>query len=362
MGEDDALVQLNADIAARETAGNRAWFENLLGPQFAMRRANLAHTTRAEFLARVEASAERSTDDIAVAHHTDLTAVVTCTVSMRQDDDTWGRVPQRAPVHPRRAPPHLAAARVGQRTRRQRLTQLRRTPPRVIRSAGSVAARQHVPDPPASVFGVNASRTSTRPTLRPGPQRTRPAGRCWARHHACPLVSPGYQCPNPRHRQPRTRILTRKAEQSGTLVLLDLSRGSGPRLSAISHSDDVHPQHPAPLNGEARDGHGHRPSTRRGEIDGLTRRQQQEDNRSKEQQNPEVVADPSPARPARVSPHGFAVLLHESSVLVGVGPPFPVVAWPSRAHAPNCTVKIIAKPAPTRRSSVRSGSAKLLGL
>jgi hypothetical protein len=122
MGEDDALVQLNADIAARETAGNRAWFENLLGPQFAMRRANLAHTTRAEFLARVEASAERSTDDIAVAHHTDLTAVVTCTVSMRQDDDTWGRVPQRAPVHPRRAPPHLAAARVGQRTRRQRLT------------------------------------------------------------------------------------------------------------------------------------------------------------------------------------------------------------------------------------------------
>jgi hypothetical protein len=24
-----------------------------------------------------------------VAHHTDLTAVVTCIVSMRQDDDTW---------------------------------------------------------------------------------------------------------------------------------------------------------------------------------------------------------------------------------------------------------------------------------
>jgi hypothetical protein len=80
MGEDDALVQLNNDIAARETAGDRAWFENLLAPQFAMRRTNFAHTTRAEFLARVEASAER---------YIDLTAVVTCIVSMRQDDDTW---------------------------------------------------------------------------------------------------------------------------------------------------------------------------------------------------------------------------------------------------------------------------------
>jgi hypothetical protein len=89
IGEEDALVQLNNDIATRETAGDRAWFVNLLAPQFAMRRANFAHTTRAEFLARVEASAERSTDDIAVAHHTELTAVVTCTVSMRQDDDTW---------------------------------------------------------------------------------------------------------------------------------------------------------------------------------------------------------------------------------------------------------------------------------
>jgi hypothetical protein len=89
VGDANDLVQLNGEIAERETAGDTAWFDQLLAPQFAMRRANFAHMGRAEFLAAVARSALRSTEDVIVAHHTDRTAAVTCTVHMQQADGTW---------------------------------------------------------------------------------------------------------------------------------------------------------------------------------------------------------------------------------------------------------------------------------
>jgi hypothetical protein len=89
MDGEDALVKLNHDIAAQETAGERKWFEDLLAPQFAMRRASLEYATGEEFLAKVAASAERRTDNIVIAHSTGRTSVVTCTVQMRQADKTW---------------------------------------------------------------------------------------------------------------------------------------------------------------------------------------------------------------------------------------------------------------------------------
>lgn len=89
MDGEDALVKLNHDIADRETAGDRVWFEALLAPQFAMHRANLKYATRDEFLAILAAGPERRTDNIVVAHSTGQTSVVTCTVEVRQKDETW---------------------------------------------------------------------------------------------------------------------------------------------------------------------------------------------------------------------------------------------------------------------------------
>src|SRR5262245_11243209 len=86
MGTVDELVELNYELASRETSGDRAWFDRLLAPEFAMRRASGAHVGRAAFLAAVAPSADRTTTELDVVHHTDRTAVVVCVVSMRQAD------------------------------------------------------------------------------------------------------------------------------------------------------------------------------------------------------------------------------------------------------------------------------------
>ena len=82
----DELVELNHEMASRETAGDRAWFDRLLAPEFAMRRASGAYVGRAAFLAAVAPSAERTTSELDVVHHTDRIAAVVCVVSMRQAD------------------------------------------------------------------------------------------------------------------------------------------------------------------------------------------------------------------------------------------------------------------------------------
>jgi hypothetical protein len=82
----DDLVALNKEIASRETAGDKAWFDRLLAPEFAMRRASGVHVTRAVFLSAVEPSAPRETSDVNVTHESDHLAMVECMVSMRDGD------------------------------------------------------------------------------------------------------------------------------------------------------------------------------------------------------------------------------------------------------------------------------------
>jgi hypothetical protein len=88
MSRDDQLVALNEEIGKRETAGDAPWFERLLAPQFAMRRASTVHLDRATFLAGVGPSAVRHTTGIEVLLRTDRAAVVTCVVRMQQTDGT----------------------------------------------------------------------------------------------------------------------------------------------------------------------------------------------------------------------------------------------------------------------------------
>jgi hypothetical protein len=86
----DDLKALNLEIGKREEEGDRDWFEKLLGPVFAMRRAGGALVDRAEFLQAVERSHVRVTEDI-VVEQAEVTAVAKCVVSMPQPDGTWER-------------------------------------------------------------------------------------------------------------------------------------------------------------------------------------------------------------------------------------------------------------------------------
>lgn len=88
MPQERDLEQVNRDIAARETAGDRLWFEHLLAPEFAMRRASMEFESRGAFLDRVEESAQRRTREVEILHATDRCAVVTCVVEMLKDE-TW---------------------------------------------------------------------------------------------------------------------------------------------------------------------------------------------------------------------------------------------------------------------------------
>jgi hypothetical protein len=90
MADDDDLIELNREIAVRETAGDRDWFANvLLANPFVMRRAGLVYNDRDQFLDKVAASAERRTEDTVVVFRTDRTAMVACTVHIEREDGSW---------------------------------------------------------------------------------------------------------------------------------------------------------------------------------------------------------------------------------------------------------------------------------
>lgn len=79
----DQLARLNAEIGAAETRGDAAFFEELLAPAFAMRRADGKRIDdRERFIAAVAKSAERRTDLHSIAFFETDRAVVACTVTM----------------------------------------------------------------------------------------------------------------------------------------------------------------------------------------------------------------------------------------------------------------------------------------
>jgi hypothetical protein len=85
MAISDQLRALNVELAARESAGDEQWFQALLAPQFTMRRANGDLVDRGEFLKAVAPSAERRTQ-VVTGTELEVTAVVSCQVSMEQED------------------------------------------------------------------------------------------------------------------------------------------------------------------------------------------------------------------------------------------------------------------------------------
>lgn len=84
----DKLRELNNEIAYRETAGDKGYFDALLHPAFRMRRASGAMVTRTEFIGLVQASSERRPKD-ARGIELDLTAAVMCVVATKQNDGSW---------------------------------------------------------------------------------------------------------------------------------------------------------------------------------------------------------------------------------------------------------------------------------
>ena len=83
---DDDLRTLNVDIVAHESAGNTAYFEELLAEEFAMRRADLTtFVDRETFIAGVEKSPARVNEDLDIVLAADTFAVVRCTVATSKD-------------------------------------------------------------------------------------------------------------------------------------------------------------------------------------------------------------------------------------------------------------------------------------
>jgi hypothetical protein len=79
----DELVELNVEMGDAEARGDTAFFENLLAPAFAMRRAAGGRIDdRERFIGAVAPSADRATDVHSVAFFEKDRAVVTCTVTM----------------------------------------------------------------------------------------------------------------------------------------------------------------------------------------------------------------------------------------------------------------------------------------
>jgi hypothetical protein len=92
MAGSKSLERLNVEIAERESTADRAWFESLLTPEFAFRRANNSHVGRQAFLnglANGRPGQARRTSRVTVAFETDRCAVVTCVVERRADDGSW---------------------------------------------------------------------------------------------------------------------------------------------------------------------------------------------------------------------------------------------------------------------------------
>jgi hypothetical protein len=85
----DELVRLNQRVPIEENAKNRLFFEDLLAPAFAFRRASGALDTREMFLLSVpDAKGERSCDpdSIEVRVLGTRRAIVTCVVMVKNED------------------------------------------------------------------------------------------------------------------------------------------------------------------------------------------------------------------------------------------------------------------------------------
>lgn len=83
--DNEVLATLNDDIAKAETRGDKAFFETLLAPVFAMRRANGKTASRDEFIKAVGPSAPRATELESVTLLGANRATVSCLVSMDTD-------------------------------------------------------------------------------------------------------------------------------------------------------------------------------------------------------------------------------------------------------------------------------------
>jgi hypothetical protein len=80
--EIEVLEKLNVEIGTQEQEGAGGFFDDLLAPFFAMRRANGQILDRAGFLAAVAPSGPRSTDVDDVTFVGDLRALVACHVEL----------------------------------------------------------------------------------------------------------------------------------------------------------------------------------------------------------------------------------------------------------------------------------------
>ncbi|MFP5415503.1 MAG: nuclear transport factor 2 family protein [Actinomycetes bacterium] len=74
------LTELNEAIGVAESAGDRAFFEQLLHPQFVMIRPNGAVADRRAFIDGLAADARRATSGVLVVEYPHRRAVVQCTV------------------------------------------------------------------------------------------------------------------------------------------------------------------------------------------------------------------------------------------------------------------------------------------
>jgi hypothetical protein len=80
--ERGVIADLNARIMAAETDGDREFFDSILAPAFAMRRASGAIVNREAFIEAVARSATRTTEIQTIAFHGVNRATVSCAVSM----------------------------------------------------------------------------------------------------------------------------------------------------------------------------------------------------------------------------------------------------------------------------------------
>ena len=80
------LAQLNVDIGAAETRGDRAFLDSVIAEQFAFRRASGAVVDRPGYLAAVAESEPRLTEIESIQLYGDR-AVVTCVVTLDRDGE-----------------------------------------------------------------------------------------------------------------------------------------------------------------------------------------------------------------------------------------------------------------------------------
>ncbi len=87
VSDHDWLKKSNIEIGAAESAGTKQFFEELLAPAFAFRRASGVIVNRTEFIDAIKPSARRDTKIEAVTFLGDNRALVTCIVTMEVDGE-----------------------------------------------------------------------------------------------------------------------------------------------------------------------------------------------------------------------------------------------------------------------------------